>query len=133
MKKIAILGSENSHCWLFTSVLSPIEAEKRYPDIELVGIYGEKGKVGVNISMEEIPKMSKCTNFTHDKDAFLDRVDADMIRDYIAPVYILEANVKAFETGYKIDISIPEIKKRTYQSPFLFRVTIVLLCSYNAV
>jgi hypothetical protein len=72
-------------------------------------IYGEEGEAGVDISMEEIPKMSKCTNFTHDKDAFLDRVDAVMIRDYIAPVYILESTVKAFETGDKIDIAIPEI------------------------
>ena len=96
MKKIAILGSENSHCWLFASVLSPLKGDKRYPDIELVGIYGENGEAGVDISMEEIPKMSSCTNFTHDKDAFLEDVDAVMItaRDGAKHLELAESYIK---------------------------------------
>ena len=45
MIKIAILGSENSHAWHFASVLAPIDGNKKYPDIELIGVYGEPGRI----------------------------------------------------------------------------------------
>ena len=41
MIKIAILGIENSHAWHFASALAPKTGEKRFPDFELIGFYGE--------------------------------------------------------------------------------------------
>ncbi|MBQ4194373.1 MAG: hypothetical protein II650_08945, partial [Clostridia bacterium] len=42
MYKIAILGSENSHCMGFASVLAPREGMRRFPDLELIGIAGDE-------------------------------------------------------------------------------------------
>ena len=79
MKKIAILGSENSHAALFASVLAPKDGAKRYDDIELIGVYGEPGEAGVTEGNELIKNMSACQVFTQDKDAFLDTADAVMV------------------------------------------------------
>lgn len=79
MIKIAILGSENSHCWHFASVLAPIDGNKRYKDVELVGVYGELGESGVKDGNEAIAKRSRCTVFADDKDAFLEEADAVMV------------------------------------------------------
>lgn len=79
MIKIAILGSENSHAWHFASVLAPIDGNKKYPDIELIGVYGEPGEPGVAEGNESISKMSTCKVFADDKDAFLDEADAVMV------------------------------------------------------
>lgn len=79
MKKIAILGSENSHAALFASVLAPKDGAKRYDDIELIGVYGEPGEAGVTEGNELIKNMSACQVFTQDKDAFLDIADAVMV------------------------------------------------------
>ena len=79
MKKIAILGSENSHAALFASVLAPKDGKKRYEDIELIGVYGKPGEAGVPEGNELIKNMSACETFTEDKDAFLDSADAVMV------------------------------------------------------
>lgn len=79
MIKLAILGSENSHCWYFASVLAPIDGKKLYDDIELIGVYGEPGEAGVEHGNDSVAKMSACTVFADDKDAFLEEADAVMI------------------------------------------------------
>ena len=47
MKKIAILGSENSHCMLFASTFAPKDGKKLFEDIELLGVYGDPNEPGV--------------------------------------------------------------------------------------
>lgn len=79
MIKLAILGSENSHCWSFASVLAPLDGNKIYKDIELLGVYGEPGEPGVTEGNEQIAKMSACRSFAEDKDAFLEEADAVMV------------------------------------------------------
>lgn len=79
MIKIAILGSENSHCAAFASVLAPKSGEKIFPDLELIGVYGDPNEVGVPEGNEAVAKKSTCTVFAQDKDAFLAEADAVMV------------------------------------------------------
>ena len=41
MKKIAILGIDNSHAWSFAKFLAPKEGEKVVEGFELLGVYGD--------------------------------------------------------------------------------------------
>lgn len=79
MIKIAILGIENSHAWHFASALAPKEGEKQFPDFELIGFYGEKGREDVKIGMERLEKMSSCTRYAEHYDDFLGEADAIMV------------------------------------------------------
>lgn len=79
MIKLAILGTENSHCWHFASVLAPKDGNKLYDDVELIGVYGEPGEPGVNEGNEAIAQRSTCAVFADDKDAFLEDADAIMV------------------------------------------------------
>ena len=79
MIKVAILGCENSHCWHFASVLAPLDGNKLYKDVELLGVYGEPGEPGVKEGIEAVGKMSICKVFADDKDAFLEDADAVMV------------------------------------------------------
>lgn len=79
MIKIAILGCENSHCAAFASVLAPKDGQKRFPDVELLGVYGEPGEPGVKEGMDAVAERSTCTVFADDKDAFLAEADAVMV------------------------------------------------------
>lgn len=79
MIKVAILGSENSHCAHFASVLAPKDGNKVYDDVELIGIYGEPGEPGVTEGNEAAMRMSTCEVFADDKDAFLQEADAIMV------------------------------------------------------
>ena len=73
MYKIAILGSENSHCAGFASVLAPREGEKRFPDIELVGVAGDEA------SNKAITDKYDVSLASEDAAAFAGAVDAVMI------------------------------------------------------
>lgn len=79
MIKLAILGTESSHSWYFSSLLAPKEGKGRFPDVELIGVYGdpddERGELGV----EKIKEMSTCTRFAENYNDFLDEADAVMI------------------------------------------------------
>ena len=79
MIKVAILGSENSHCAHFASVLAPKNGNKMYDDVELIGVYGEPGEPGVTEGNEAVAKVSTCEAFADDKDAFLEEADAVMV------------------------------------------------------
>ena len=79
MIKIAILGIENSHAWSFASALAPKEGEKQYPDFELIGFYGEKGREDVKIGMERLAGVSSCTRYAEHYDDFLGEADAIMV------------------------------------------------------
>ena len=79
MIKIAILGIENSHAWHFASALAPKEGEKRFPDFELIGFYGEAGREAVKIGMERLSGMCSCTRYAEHYDDFLGEADAVMV------------------------------------------------------
>ena len=79
MIKIAILGIENSHAWHFASALAPKEGEKRFPDFELIGFYGETGREDVKVGMERLATMCSCTRYAEHYDDFLGEADAVMV------------------------------------------------------
>lgn len=79
MIKLAILGSENSHCCNFASVLAPKDGKKIFEDIELIGVYGDPNEPGVAEGNAAIKEKTACTVFAEDKDAFLDEADAVMV------------------------------------------------------
>ena len=73
MVKIAILGSENSHCAGFASVLAPRDGEKRFPDIELIGVAGDEASNRAITDKYDVPRAST------DPAAFVGEADAVMI------------------------------------------------------
>lgn len=73
MYRIAILGSENSHCAGFASVLAPREGEKRFPEIELYGVAGDEQSNRAVTEKYDVPHTSA------DPGAFAGEVDAVMI------------------------------------------------------
>ena len=73
MYRIAILGSENSHCMGFASVLAPKNGERRFPEIELVGVAGDEA------SNRAILEKTAVTRAETDPSAFLGEVDAVMV------------------------------------------------------
>ncbi len=79
MKKLAIIGIDNSHAWHFARYLDGKDGTKVFDDVELIGVWGdyatEDGKVGA----EEIKNMSNCTVFAEHYNDFLDTADAVMI------------------------------------------------------
>lgn len=79
MIKLAILGSENSHCWNFASVLAPLDGKKMFEDVELIGVFGEPGEPGVEEGNKAVLEKSTCTVIAEDKDAFLEEADAVMV------------------------------------------------------
>ncbi len=79
MIKLAILGSENSHCCCFASVLAPLDGKKMFEDVELIGVFGEKDEPGVEQGNAGVEKVSTCRVFAEDKDDFLETADAIMV------------------------------------------------------
>ncbi len=78
MYKVAIIGAENSHCRHFASLLSPCRSngnnkEKIFPDVELIGICGDRD------ACAEAAKECSCPFFTDDYTAFVGKVDCVMI------------------------------------------------------
>ncbi len=79
MIKIAILGIENSHAWHFASALAPKEGEKRFPDFELIGFYGENDREDVAHGKKQLSEMCTCTRYAEHYDDFLGEADAIMV------------------------------------------------------
>ncbi|MGN1346670.1 MAG: Gfo/Idh/MocA family protein, partial [Eubacteriales bacterium] len=73
MYKIAIIGSENSHCGHFAAALAPKNGEKLFPELELVGVCGDDS------SNEAVAKNCTCKCFTNDPAAFVGKVDCVMV------------------------------------------------------
>ena len=71
--KIAIIGSENSHCGHFAATLAPKNGEKLFPELELIGVCGD------NVSNEAVAKNCACEWYTNDPTAFLGKVDCVMV------------------------------------------------------
>ena len=73
MYRIAIIGSENSHCGHFAATLAPKSGEKRFPELELIGICGD------DASNEAVAKNCTCEWYANDPTAFLGKVDCVMV------------------------------------------------------
>jgi len=71
MKKIAILGFENSHAWSFSEKLAPKDGVKTIEDMELIGCYADLSTEDGQIGKENILKRSSCDQFADSFDAFL--------------------------------------------------------------
>ena len=79
MIKLAILGSESSHCSYFASVLAPKSGDKIFKDVELIGVYADPGEIGALEGNNSVKEVSQCKVFATDKDTFLNEADAVMI------------------------------------------------------
>ncbi len=79
MIKLAILGTENSHAWYFSSMISPKEGEGKYPGIELIGVYGDPNDEQALKGIEKVKEVSLCNRFADNYNDFLDEADAVMI------------------------------------------------------
>lgn len=77
--KVAILGTENCHAWFFSAKLLGKDGSKYFPDVELIGVYGDKSDPEVGIGNEELAKMSACPRFAEHYNDFLDEADAIMV------------------------------------------------------
>lgn len=79
MIKLAILGIDNSHAWTFAGALAGKDGKKLFEDVELIGIYGDFETKDGQVGKAEVEKVSSCTNFTDNYNAFLDEADAVMV------------------------------------------------------
>lgn len=79
MIKLAILGTECSHAWYFASLLAPKDGESQYPDVELIGVYGDPSNEEALSGIEKVKQLSSCTKVAKDYNEFLDEADAVMI------------------------------------------------------
>ena len=79
MIRVAILGTENSHAKLFAGSLAPLEGEKLFPDVELIGVYGDKNTVDGQKGNEAIRKASACPYFADSPFDFLETADVVMV------------------------------------------------------
>lgn len=79
MTKLALLGFENSHSWLFASYFAPKDGKKKYEDIEVIGIYGDPNEDGYEQALKKIGDFSDCPVYSDDYNRFLDEADAVMV------------------------------------------------------
>ncbi|MBQ2726603.1 MAG: Gfo/Idh/MocA family oxidoreductase [Clostridia bacterium] len=100
MYKIAIIGSENSHAMGFASVLAPKSGERKFPDIELIGVCGDEK------SNAAIAEKTAVTCFTDDPNAFLGKVDGIMVTSRHGGVHLKYAK-PYMDAGCKIWLDKP--------------------------
>ena len=79
MIKLAILGSENSHAWGFSSVFAPKDGKKMFEDVELIGMHLNPETEDGKIAMEKIMERSTITEFSSDPETFVADADAVMV------------------------------------------------------
>ena len=100
MYRVAIIGSENSHCMGFAGVLAPKSGEKRFPDIELIGICGD------DASNQAVMEKTACPFCTNDPTAFLGKVDGIMVTSRHGGLHLKYAR-PYMEAGCKIWLDKP--------------------------
>lgn len=79
MKKVAILGIENSHAWSFAGSLAGFDGKKTYDDIELVGFYADLNAEDGKIGAAELKKVTPVNYFAECPCEFADKVDGVMV------------------------------------------------------
>lgn len=100
MYKIAIIGSENSHAMGFASVLAPKSGERKFPDVELIGVCGDEK------SNAAIAEKTAVNCFTDDPNAFLGKVDGIMVTSRHGGVHLKYAK-PYMDAGCKIWLDKP--------------------------
>lgn len=79
MIRVAILGSENSHAVHFASAIAGKDGSKLFPDMELIGVYGDKSAEDAQKGNEQIAERSLCPCFADSYLDFLGKADAVMV------------------------------------------------------
>lgn len=79
MKKVAILGIENSHAWSFAKSLAGKDGTRVDEDLELVGFYADMTREDSRIGAEKLREVSVCDHFAESAEEFVGNVDAVMI------------------------------------------------------
>lgn len=77
--KVAILGTENSHAWLFSSKLLNKNGEKFFPELDLIGVYGDENTPDGKLGNEKVAEGSACPHFAKHYNDYVDEADAVMI------------------------------------------------------
>lgn len=79
MKKVAILGIENSHAWNFAQSLAGKDGQRVDEDLELVGFYADLSREDGRIGKEKLAGVTDCDYFAESPEEFAGKVDAVMI------------------------------------------------------
>lgn len=79
MKKVAILGIENSHAWSFAASLAGRNGQRADENLELVGFYADMQREDSRIGAAKLKEVCFCDYFAQRPDEFADKVDAVMI------------------------------------------------------
>lgn len=79
MIRVAILGSENSHAVHFASAIAGRDGSRMFPDMELIGVYGDKNAEDAQKGNEQIAEKSICPCFADSYLDFLGKADAVMV------------------------------------------------------
>ncbi len=61
--KVAILGTDNSHAWVFSSTLLGKDGSKYYPELDLIGVYGDVNTEDGKLGNEKVAEGSACPHF----------------------------------------------------------------------
>lgn len=79
MKKVAILGIENSHAWSFAKSLAGKDGTKVDETLELVGFYADMTREDSRTGAAKLQEVSTCDYFAETAEEFVGKVDAVMI------------------------------------------------------
>lgn len=79
MKKVAILGIENSHAWSFAKSLAGKDGTKVDETLELVGFYADMSREDSRTGADKLREVSTCDYFAETPEEFVGQVDAVMI------------------------------------------------------
>ena len=77
--KVAILGTENSHAWVFSERLLGKDGTKYFPELDLIGVYGDKNTEDGQLGNEKVAEGSACPDFADHYNDYLDEADAIMV------------------------------------------------------
>ena len=106
MKKIVMLGCENSHVKTFLKIMQ--ESPEKYRDIDVIGLYTEHSKhYSVSVSFVDRTAASDATIgndcFVREFDEFCELLAGGEQKisydDFIAPVFVLNAINRSLATG----------------------------------
>lgn len=79
MKKVAILGIENSHAWSFAKSLAGKDGTQVDETLELVGFYADMSREDSRTGAAKLREVSTCDYFAESAEEFVGKVDAVMI------------------------------------------------------
>jgi len=77
--KVAILGTENSHAWCFSSTLLGKDGSKYFPELDLIGVYGDKNTEDGKLGNEKVAEGSNCPHFADHYNDYLEEAEAILV------------------------------------------------------